>query len=153
MAGIIHVLGNILKYLKQEYDDWLGKVYLDSISPCLSNVPRDSLDDVCVGQNGDIQRCSDAFSLRNVRLPDSRACLGQYNWKTYSTYSHCYYRLCSNRSVGWRYWWNRVQDTSKWDHSRYEVGLEEPIEIERRGICKFQWVINFSILMIQDMNR
>ena len=72
VAGIIRVLRNILKYLKQEYDDQLGKIYLDSISSCLSNVPWDSLNDVCVGQNGDTQRCSDAFSLRNVQLPESR---------------------------------------------------------------------------------
>ncbi|XP_034689394.1 uncharacterized protein LOC117917281 isoform X1 [Vitis riparia] len=72
VAGIIRVLRNILKYLKQEYDDQLGKIYLDSISSCLSNVPWDSLNDVCVGQNGDTQRCSDTFSLKNVQLPESR---------------------------------------------------------------------------------
>ena len=53
MPCIIRVLRNILKYLKREYDDQLGKIYLDSISSCLSNVPWDSLNDVCVGQNGD----------------------------------------------------------------------------------------------------
>ena len=99
MAGIIRVLRDMLKYLEQEYDR-LGKIYLDSISSCLSNVPWDSLNDVCVGQNGYTQRCLDAFSLKNVQLPDSRACLDQYNWKTYNTSSRCYCRLCSNRSVG-----------------------------------------------------
>ena len=53
MPSIIRVLRNILKYLKREYDDQLGKIYLDSISSCLLNVPWDSLNDVCVGQNGD----------------------------------------------------------------------------------------------------
>lgn len=74
VAGIIRVLRNILKNMKQEYDDQLGKIYLDSISSCLSNVPWDSLNDVCVDQNGDTERCSygDAFNMRNVRLPESR---------------------------------------------------------------------------------
>ena len=74
VAGIIRVLRNILKYLKQENDDQLEKLYLDSISSCLSNVPWDSLDAVCVGQTGDTQRCTngDAFSLRNVQIPESR---------------------------------------------------------------------------------
>ena len=60
MAGIIRVLHDILKYLEQEYDQ-LEKIYLDSISSCLSNVPWDALNDVCVGQNGYTQEMLGRF--------------------------------------------------------------------------------------------
>ena len=49
----------------------LGKC-LDSINSCLSNVPWDSLNDVCVGQNGDTWRRSNTFSLRNGQLLESK---------------------------------------------------------------------------------
>ncbi|KAK2657368.1 hypothetical protein Ddye_010420 [Dipteronia dyeriana] len=46
LAGIIRVLRNILKCLKQDYDDEdnLAVVYLDSVHSCLSNVHWDSMD-------------------------------------------------------------------------------------------------------------
>ncbi|GKU94652.1 hypothetical protein SLEP1_g8112 [Rubroshorea leprosula] len=44
VAGIIQVLRNILKYLKQERDDELVDVYLDSVNSCLLNVPWSSMD-------------------------------------------------------------------------------------------------------------
>ncbi|KAK0604521.1 hypothetical protein LWI29_016477 [Acer saccharum] len=46
LAGVIRVLRNILKCLKQDYDneDNLAVVYLDSVHSCLSNVHWDSMD-------------------------------------------------------------------------------------------------------------
>lgn len=44
VAGIFQVQRNILKYLKQERDDELVDVYLDSVHSCLLNVPWSSMD-------------------------------------------------------------------------------------------------------------
>ncbi|CAK7339445.1 unnamed protein product [Dovyalis caffra] len=61
-AGIVQVLRNILKHLKQECDDQLIEVYLGSVSSLLSNVLWDSMDEILVGQgcdtwDGDPQNC------------------------------------------------------------------------------------------------
>ncbi|KAI8030231.1 hypothetical protein LOK49_LG01G03379 [Camellia lanceoleosa] len=73
VACIIRVLRNILKCLKQDIDDQLLKVYLNSISYCLASVPWDSMDEVHVGQNGDALRKSseDAFHAKAVELESS----------------------------------------------------------------------------------
>ncbi|GMP28159.1 hypothetical protein CsSME_00003821 [Camellia sinensis var. sinensis] len=70
VACIIRVLRNILKRLKQDIDDQLLKVYLNSISYCLASVPWDSMDEVHVGQNGDAVRkfSEDAFRTKAVEL-------------------------------------------------------------------------------------
>lgn len=44
VAGTIRVLRNILKYLKQEHEDELVEVYLESISSSLSKIPWCQLD-------------------------------------------------------------------------------------------------------------
>ncbi|XP_024456206.1 uncharacterized protein LOC112323265 isoform X3 [Populus trichocarpa] len=61
-AGIVRVLRNILKHLKQECDDQLLEVYLGSVSSFLSNVPWESMDEIHVDQScdawdGDPQNC------------------------------------------------------------------------------------------------
>ncbi|CAL5369559.1 unnamed protein product [Camellia sinensis] len=73
VACIIRVLRNILKCLKQDIDDQLLKVYLNSISYCLASVPWDSMDEVHVGQNGNALRKSseDAFHTKAVELESS----------------------------------------------------------------------------------
>ncbi|CAL5324717.1 unnamed protein product [Camellia sinensis] len=73
LACIIRVLRNILKCLKQDIDDQLLKVYLNSISYCLASVPWDSMDEVHVGRNGDALRKSseDAFHTKAVELESS----------------------------------------------------------------------------------
>lgn len=82
VAGIIRVLRNILKYLKQDYDEHLLEVYLDSVDSCLSNVCWDSvdsclsnvrwdlLDESCDGQNSRSQKSfsADASFLRNASV-------------------------------------------------------------------------------------
>ncbi|KAK9285716.1 hypothetical protein L1049_024915 [Liquidambar formosana] len=74
VAGIIQALRNILKYLKQEYDDQLVEAYLYSVSSSISNLPWDLLNEIYVGQNGDAQKisCADALRLRNVWCLQSR---------------------------------------------------------------------------------
>ncbi|CAL5367105.1 unnamed protein product [Camellia sinensis] len=59
--------------LKQDIDDQLLKVYLNSISYCLASVPWDSMDEVHVGRNGDALRKSseDAFHTKAVELESS----------------------------------------------------------------------------------
>ncbi|XP_028117121.1 uncharacterized protein LOC114314826 isoform X2 [Camellia sinensis] len=73
VACIIRVLRNILKCLKQDIEDQLLKVYLNSISYCLASVPWDSMDEVHVGQNGDALRKSSegAFHTKAVELESS----------------------------------------------------------------------------------
>lgn len=61
-VGIVRVLRNILKHLKQECDDQLLEVYLGSVSSFLSNVPWESMDEIHVDQScdawdGDPQNC------------------------------------------------------------------------------------------------
>ncbi|GAV92022.1 hypothetical protein CFOL_v3_35406 [Cephalotus follicularis] len=74
VAGIIHVLRKILKYLKQEDDNNLSSIYLDTICSCLSNVAWDFIDRIRVVQDGhtpkiDAQNsCADAFYLRYFDL-------------------------------------------------------------------------------------
>ncbi|XWS41967.1 hypothetical protein CRYUN_Cryun17cG0127800 [Craigia yunnanensis] len=51
VAGIIRILRNILKFLKEECDDELVQVFLNSISFCILNVPWDSMDEI-FGVNG-----------------------------------------------------------------------------------------------------
>ncbi|XP_059456449.1 uncharacterized protein LOC132186487 isoform X1 [Corylus avellana] len=70
VAGIIRVLRNILKYLKQDYDEHLLEVYLDSVDSCLSNVRWDLLDESCDGQNSGSQKSfsADASFLRNASV-------------------------------------------------------------------------------------
>jgi hypothetical protein len=69
VAGIIRVLRNILKYLKQDYDENL-EVYLDSVDSCLSNVRWDLLDENCDGQHSGSQKSfsADASFLRNTSV-------------------------------------------------------------------------------------
>ncbi|XP_022751310.1 uncharacterized protein LOC111300007 isoform X2 [Durio zibethinus] len=52
-AGIIRILRNILKFLKEECDDELVQVFLDSVSFCISNVPWDSMDEFFGGNGGE----------------------------------------------------------------------------------------------------
>ncbi|XVF15639.1 hypothetical protein REPUB_Repub09cG0171700 [Reevesia pubescens] len=52
IAGIIRILSNMLKFLKEECDDELVQVFLNSISFCILNVPWDSMDEI-FGGNGD----------------------------------------------------------------------------------------------------
>ncbi|PSR88005.1 Threonine protease PRSS50 precursor [Actinidia chinensis var. chinensis] len=61
VACVIRVLRNVLKHLKQDTDDQLLEVYLDSISSCLSNVPWESMDEVHVGQSGEALGVSRGF--------------------------------------------------------------------------------------------
>lgn len=70
VAGIIRALRNILKYLKQDYDEHLLEVYLDSVDSCLSNVCWDLLDENCDGQNSGSQKnfSVDASFLRNTSV-------------------------------------------------------------------------------------
>lgn len=70
VAGIIRALRNILKYLKQDYDEHLLEVYLDSVDSCLSNVCWDLLDENCDGQNSGSQKnfSVDASLLRNTSV-------------------------------------------------------------------------------------
>ncbi|KAL5821563.1 hypothetical protein ACOSQ3_023445 [Xanthoceras sorbifolium] len=71
LAGIIRVLRNILKCLKQEYDneDSLAEVYLDSVHSCLSNVHWDSMDVIY----GTWKSCSAvALDVRSVDQEESR---------------------------------------------------------------------------------
>ncbi|KAK2997855.1 hypothetical protein RJ639_025971, partial [Escallonia herrerae] len=63
VAGIVRVLRTVLKNLKQEFDDQLFIVYLDSVSSCLSNLPLDSLNEVHVGENGVSLRSSSGNAL------------------------------------------------------------------------------------------
>lgn len=61
-AGMVRVLRNILKHLKQECDDQLLEVYVGSVSSFLSNVPWESMDEIHVDQicytwDGDPQNC------------------------------------------------------------------------------------------------
>lgn len=53
LVGIVRILRNILKSLKQEYDyhDSLTEVYLHSVYSCLSTVPWDSMDLICGTQS------------------------------------------------------------------------------------------------------
>ncbi|KAJ0040368.1 hypothetical protein Pint_28146 [Pistacia integerrima] len=53
LAGIVRILRNILKSLKQEYDydDSLTEAYLHSVYSCLSTVPWDSMDLICGTQS------------------------------------------------------------------------------------------------------
>ncbi|KAF5451363.1 hypothetical protein F2P56_026476 [Juglans regia] len=68
VTGIIQVLRNILKYLKQDADDHLLEVFLDSVDSCLSNVRWDLLDEIYEGINRGTQKSSsaDASYLRNI---------------------------------------------------------------------------------------
>ncbi|KAG6663223.1 hypothetical protein CIPAW_02G011900 [Carya illinoinensis] len=68
VAGIIQVLRNILKYLKQDADDHLLEMFLDSVDSCLSNVRWDLLDEIYEGRNRGTQKSSsaDASYLRNI---------------------------------------------------------------------------------------
>ncbi|KAJ9170765.1 hypothetical protein P3X46_018845 [Hevea brasiliensis] len=52
-ATIIRVLRKTLKYLKQEDDDHLCEMYLDSASSFLSDVPWDFMDEIQIGQSSD----------------------------------------------------------------------------------------------------
>ncbi|KAK2998945.1 hypothetical protein RJ639_024593, partial [Escallonia herrerae] len=63
VAGIVRVLRTVLKNLKQEFDDQLFIVYLDSVSSCLSNLPLDTLNEVHVGENGVSLRSSNGNAL------------------------------------------------------------------------------------------
>lgn len=47
VACVLRVLRIILKHLKQDFDDQLLGVYLESISSCFTNVPWNSLDQNC----------------------------------------------------------------------------------------------------------
>ncbi|KAJ0096376.1 hypothetical protein Patl1_28792 [Pistacia atlantica] len=53
LAGIVRILRNILKSLKQEYDydDSLTEAYLHSVYSCLSTVPWDSMGLICGTQS------------------------------------------------------------------------------------------------------
>ncbi|XP_021633188.1 uncharacterized protein LOC110630150 isoform X3 [Manihot esculenta] len=52
-AAIIRVLRKTLKYLKQEDDDHLCEMYLDSVSSFLSDVPWDLMHEIQNGQSND----------------------------------------------------------------------------------------------------
>ncbi|XVE87206.1 hypothetical protein DITRI_Ditri18aG0097500 [Diplodiscus trichospermus] len=62
LAGIIRILRNILKFLKEECDDELVQVFLNSISVCILNVPWDSMDEI-FGRN-----CSEEDKLSTELL-------------------------------------------------------------------------------------
>ncbi|XP_011099304.1 uncharacterized protein LOC105177755, partial [Sesamum indicum] len=51
VAAIFQVLHNILKYLKQDFDDKVMKTYLDSISSSMLNLPWDVLNEIYLSHN------------------------------------------------------------------------------------------------------
>ncbi|XVF61898.1 hypothetical protein PTKIN_Ptkin08bG0171600 [Pterospermum kingtungense] len=53
VAGIIRILRNILKFLKEECVDELVQVFLNSISFCILNVPWESMDGIFGGNGGE----------------------------------------------------------------------------------------------------
>ncbi|GMJ07962.1 hypothetical protein like AT3G50430 [Hibiscus trionum] len=53
VAGIIRILRNILKFLKEECDDDLVLVFLNSISFSILNAPWDSMDEIFGGNGGE----------------------------------------------------------------------------------------------------
>ncbi|XP_043711668.1 uncharacterized protein LOC122660427 isoform X2 [Telopea speciosissima] len=70
VAGLFRVLRNIMKYLKQNNDGDLLKIYMDSIS----NVCWELLSEIHVGQTNEVQINSTGVALlhRNVCSPESR---------------------------------------------------------------------------------
>ncbi|KAF8406367.1 hypothetical protein HHK36_008454 [Tetracentron sinense] len=73
-GGLIRVLRNILKYLKQECDGELVEVYMHSISYCISYVPWDLFNEIHVGQNAEarIRSTGDALLLGSIDPLESR---------------------------------------------------------------------------------
>ncbi|XVF17754.1 hypothetical protein REPUB_Repub10bG0150900 [Reevesia pubescens] len=53
VAGVIRILRNILKFLKEECDDEVVQVFLSSISVCILNLPWDSMDEIFGGNGGE----------------------------------------------------------------------------------------------------
>ncbi|XP_021300896.1 uncharacterized protein LOC110429272 [Herrania umbratica] len=53
VAGIIRILRNILKFLKEDCDDELVQVFLNLICFCILNVPWDSMDEIFGGNGGE----------------------------------------------------------------------------------------------------
>ncbi|KAM7510281.1 hypothetical protein LguiB_009156 [Lonicera macranthoides] len=73
VAAIVRVLRNLLKYLKQEYDDQLFEIYLDSINACLLNVPWDRLNGIHVDQSFESLRSSTGESSLYFSVGQSKS--------------------------------------------------------------------------------
>lgn len=73
VAAIVRVLRNVLKYLKQEYDDQLFEIYLDSINTCLLNIPWDQLNGIHVDQNLESLGSSTGDSLLYISVVESKS--------------------------------------------------------------------------------
>ncbi|XP_052878716.1 uncharacterized protein LOC108476553 isoform X1 [Gossypium arboreum] len=71
VAGIIRTLRNILKFLKEECDDELVLVLLNSISFFISNVPWDSMDEIFGGNGGEDDERNTLFLGNFIQLLSS----------------------------------------------------------------------------------
>ncbi|KAK8263966.1 hypothetical protein V6Z11_D12G075500 [Gossypium hirsutum] len=71
VAGIIRTLRNILKFLKEECDDELVLVLLNSISFFISNVPWDSMDEIFGGNGGEDDERNALFLGNFIQLLSS----------------------------------------------------------------------------------
>ncbi|XP_044470163.1 uncharacterized protein LOC123199303 isoform X2 [Mangifera indica] len=70
LAGIVRILRNILKYLKQEYghDDSLTEAYLHSVYSCFSTLPWDSMDLICGTRTADEEESKVVFLGNFIQL-------------------------------------------------------------------------------------
>ncbi|KAG8384459.1 hypothetical protein BUALT_Bualt04G0120000 [Buddleja alternifolia] len=66
VAAIFRILRNILKFLKQDYDDKIMKAYLDSVSSLISNLPLDILSEIYGGHSTDALKSSDKDVLLHI---------------------------------------------------------------------------------------
>ncbi|KAG8384478.1 hypothetical protein BUALT_Bualt04G0121900 [Buddleja alternifolia] len=66
VAAVFRILRNILKYLKQDYNDKIMKAYLDSVSSLISNLPLDILRKIYGGRSTDALKSSDKDVLLNI---------------------------------------------------------------------------------------
>ncbi|KAK8717517.1 hypothetical protein V6N13_044783 [Hibiscus sabdariffa] len=68
VAGIIRILRNMLKFLKEECDDELVLVFINSIRFSILNVPWDSMDEIFGGNGGEMDEPRSLFLGNFIQL-------------------------------------------------------------------------------------